>query len=291
LSLSEARRTVAILIALGLSCVPAAPARAVPAQDPGWIQELGGVEGAGLKRVTPAQLVALTGLRVGRMIGPQDVEAARQKLLKSGLFTSVGYRYRTAGYLLIVTFTVQEVPWGTPVAFDNFVDHTDAQLIAGVARDLPTFDGLAPDQDVVLKRIAGALERIARDAKDPGPVTYTLIYDKFLRVNSWRFHLDRTSGPLPICAISVTGLPATVDSAIREQTASLVGADYSKGLVLSFAQETIMPKMASQGATRARVNRLDVRREPARPGCERGVAVTIAIDTGRTILFRPPVQH
>jgi hypothetical protein len=273
---ASARRAIALLALLSLLRAPVV-ARAVPAQDPGWIQELGGVEATGLKRVTQAQLVSLAGLRAGQMIGPQDVEAARQRLLKSGLFTSIGYRYRTVGYLLIVTFTVQEVAWLTPVVFDNFVDHTDAQLIAGIARDVPTFDGLAPDQEVVLARIAGALERIARDSKDPGTVGYTLIYDKSQRVNNWRFHLDRASGPLPICAIAVAGLPAAVDGPIRERAASLVGVDYSRGMLLSFAQETVMPMLASQGATQAMVARVDVHREQPRRGCERGVTVTVSI--------------
>jgi hypothetical protein len=264
---------------LGLLRLGGAPVNAVAVQDPGWIQQLGGVEATGLKRVTPAQLVALTGLRVGSMIGPQDVEAARQRLLKSGWFSSIGYRYRTAGYLLIVVFSVQEVAWRTPVVFDNFVDHTDAQLIAGIARDVPGFDGLAPDQGTLLMRIASALERLARESKDPGRVTYALAYDKGLNANEWRFHLDRASGPLPMCAINVSGLPPAIDGLVRERTAVLMGVDYSRSLLTNFAREAIIPMLVSQGASLAKVGRVDARRE-SRPGCERGVAISILIDPG-----------
>ena len=73
-----------------------------------------------------------------------------------------------SSYALVVTFTLEDVLWRTPVVFDNFVDQSDAQLITAVARDVPSFDGVSPDSEPVLQRIVDALERVARDARDPG---------------------------------------------------------------------------------------------------------------------------
>jgi hypothetical protein len=279
------------LAGLCLSVAHAEPLRAAgPSQDVVWTAQLGGIEATGLTRVTLAQVISISGLKVGWMFGPQDVEAARQRLLKSGLFTSVGFRYRNFGYTLIVTFTVQEVAWTTPVVFDNFVDHTDAQLMAAVARDVPSFDGVAPDGEAILQRIAAALERVAREAKDPGKVTWTLVYAKEQETRHWRFRLDRTAGPLLICSVAVPGLPGAIEGPVRERAASLVGVEYSRDLVRGFGAETVAELFASIGMNAA-VGRVDVRREPPRQDCPHGVAVTLVMDAGKAALLHTAMQH
>ena len=251
-------------------------AAVVHAQDTSWRSQVGGVEASGSKRIPTAQVAALAGLKVGSVVGPNDVEAARQRLLKSGYFRSVGFSYRNAGYALIVTFTLEDVLWRTPVVFDNFVDQADTELIAMVARDVPSFDGASPDAEPVLKRIADALERIARDAKDPGTVAYALILDKLAGSNHWRFHLDRASGPLPVCSIALSGVSDANAPALADRKASLVGMDYSKDVILKFAKETFVPMLSVSTGSPVAVKRLDVHRAPATETCARGVAVTIS---------------
>ncbi len=165
----------------------APPAKAQ--QDNPWSYPLAAVEATGLKRIPLNEVRALSGLRVGQIVGSKDVEAARQRLVTSGLFASVGYAFRTPNYSLVVIFNVTERPWDTRVVFDNFVDHTDAQLVSGVRRDVPAFDGWTADHDAVLKRIAASLERLARESRDPGTVTYAVIFDAAQGVGHYRFHL------------------------------------------------------------------------------------------------------
>lgn len=277
----RARGLAALIVGLALAVAIAPSATALATtQDAPWEAQLGGIEATGLKHVTSAQLIALSGLKVGQIFGPEDIAAARQRLLKTGLFTSIGYRYRNVGYLLIVIFECKEVAWQTPVVFDNFVERTDAQLVAAVARDVPSFDGLAPDQDAVLARLARALERVAREANDPGTVAYSMVYEKARGVSHWRFHLDRASGPLPMCAIEVSGLPPAADEAVRARAATLVGTDYSRDLLTGVARETLVPALAALRIDSARVTRIEARREPPRAGCERGVSVVIVMDAG-----------
>ena len=128
------------------------------------------------------------------------------------------------------------------------------------------------------------LERIARDAKDPGTVAYALILDKLGGSNHWRFHLDRTSGPLPVCAISLTGVAETNAPALADRKASLVGMDYSKDVILKFAKETFVPMLSVSTGSPVTVKRLDVtahRRETCK-----GVTVTIAFS--KYLLVHPP---
>ena len=242
-----------------------------------WTAQLGGVDATGSKRIPSAQVVVLAGLKIGSTIGPRDVEAAQQRLLASGYFRSVGSSFRNAGYSVIVTFTLEDVVWKTPIVFDNFVDESDAQLITAVARDVPSFDGTAPDRDVVLKRIAASLERVAAEAKDPGVVNYAMAQGATGGgADHWRFHLDRASGPLPVCAITLTGLAGAEPPALNDRKAALIGIDYSKDRMLQIAKATFLPLLG----TAAIVSRIDARRAPASDNCAHGVAVTVTLGTG-----------
>jgi outer membrane translocation and assembly module TamA len=249
-----------------------------------WTYPLAAVEATGLKRIPLSEVQKLAGLRAGRTVGPNDIEAARQRLVASGLFTSVGYNFRTAGYRLVVIFQVTERPWDTRVVFDNFPGYTDAQLVIAVRRDLPAFDGMTADHDAVLKRIAGALERVARESNDPGRVSYAVIFDEPEGVRHYRFHLDRFSGPLPICAVDLPGLGAAFQASLAEKARSLLDIDYSKEFVTNHARENFIPILVAQGLTRATVTGVTARRDPARTGCERGVVVSVSIGSGRLLL-------
>jgi hypothetical protein len=258
----------AVLIAAVFGSAPAASH-----QGALWTAQLAGVEATGMKRLTSAQVAGIAAMKVGTVIKPVDVEAARKRLLDSGYFNSVGFSYRNSGYSLIVIFAVEEVGWKTPVVFDNFVDQTDAQLIAAIAKDVPSFDGVTPDRDVILKRIAAALERVASGAKDPGTVSYALILNTAGRSSTadhWRFRLERASGPLMVCAVALAGVPDPPEGPLHDRKVTLVGTEYSRDQILSFARQTIVPMLPAPAVVR----RVEAIRTDA---CPRGVAVTVTI--------------
>jgi len=73
------------------------------------------VEIIGLQRLSPDQVVQSTGLRLGQSINGAIIDAAADKLMKSGLFRAVSYRIRTADSDMTIIFDVQEKA-GTPGA-------------------------------------------------------------------------------------------------------------------------------------------------------------------------------
>lgn len=250
---------VAALIVVAMS----GPLAATP-QDATWSAHLAGVESAGSKRIPAATVASIAALKPGSTIGPKDVEAARGRLLGTGYFAGVGYRYRNAGYSIIVTFTLEDVAWKTRVIFDNFVGMTDAQLNAAVAKDVPSFDGLAPDSEPALKRIATALERIAKESKDPGTASFSMTLEPGGSYH-WRLRLDYAAGPLMICSIAIAGAPDP-PAALKERKDTLVGTEFSKEQLLNFASISLAPLLGKP------IRQIDAKRTDA---CPRGVAVTL----------------
>src|SRR5260221_8899300 len=53
----------------------------------------------GLKNYSLQQALAATGLKTGQFAGRQDFEAARDRLLATGVFDTVGYKFAPAGGL------------------------------------------------------------------------------------------------------------------------------------------------------------------------------------------------
>ena len=66
------------------------------------------VEVTGLQRLSPQEVVASTGLRVGDLIDARMIDEAASKLMNSGLFKSVNYRVQTTDADTTVIFEVAE---------------------------------------------------------------------------------------------------------------------------------------------------------------------------------------
>lgn len=77
------------------------------------------VEIVGLQRLSPDEVIASTGLRVGDLIDARAIDAAAAKLMNSGRFKSVNYRVQTADSDTTVIFEVAEkTATSTPPATD-----------------------------------------------------------------------------------------------------------------------------------------------------------------------------
>ncbi|HLK20413.1 MAG TPA: POTRA domain-containing protein [Bryobacteraceae bacterium] len=105
-----------------------APVEAAAHEDgSAWPLEHLKVEGN--QNYTAEQVIAATRLKVGQSIDKAEMEAARQRLLDTGVFDRAGYKYLAAadgkGYDL--TMEVAEMPQMYPVRFED-LPATDAQL-------------------------------------------------------------------------------------------------------------------------------------------------------------------
>ena len=93
---------------------------AKPATQPGkWPVESLKVEGN--KNYTQAQILAVAGLKVGQLAGKAEFEAARDKLIATGSFETVGYKFAPSGDQngYAASFQVVEVNPAYPIRFEN----------------------------------------------------------------------------------------------------------------------------------------------------------------------------
>src|SRR5215469_10579604 len=93
----------------------------------------------GLKTLNESQVVMLSGLQPGAQAGRDDLQAAADKLLQTGLFANVKYNFQTRNEGLSVTFHLEEAQ-RVPAYFDNLPWFTDGELNDSIRAKLPFYD-------------------------------------------------------------------------------------------------------------------------------------------------------
>lgn len=258
------------------SCAPALYAQEAPAAQ----MRLSKIEVTGLQRVTESQVVEASGLELGQQVDVAALDAAAERLLGTGLFTRLGYRYRTKGVEAVVTFEVEEskAERNIPVVFDNFVWFTDEELVRAVRDDLPAFDGKAPESSGAVASITRALERLLRARKIAGQVDYMPSADM---AGGNAKHVFRVKGAsVPICALQFPGASAITEKELVVNSTPLLKADYSQEFVEGFAEATLKPLYWQRGHLRATFRRPGATVAASAADCQDGASVSVPVEEG-----------
>src|SRR5215470_523645 len=107
------------------------------------------IRSEGLKSLQEPQVAALTGLTIGAQVGKDDLQAAADKLVQSGLFAHVRYNFQSRSDGVVVTFHVEEAK-RIPAYFDNLPWFADSELDDSIRQKLPFYDGTLPEQGSVV---------------------------------------------------------------------------------------------------------------------------------------------
>src|SRR5689334_13473656 len=157
---------------LSTICMSILLTTAIFAQD---ARKIGGIETEGLQSMTTETVIATSGLKIGEAFSVDALDAAAERLVSSGLFKKVAYRTRNVGANVTITFQLEEVKGqSSPVVFDNFIWFTDEELAAAIVREVPSFNGSAPDIGNTNEAIKKALQNLLTEHKLPGQVEYNL---------------------------------------------------------------------------------------------------------------------
>lgn len=140
-----------------------------------------GVDGA--NHLSPEQVVALAGLRIGQVASRTVFEAARDRILQSGCIETFGWKYTPtadgSGYdvRLEITEPDQMLPWGIerlPVTAEELAPRAQRE-IACFGKDIPTYDTYLDKVIAVLKKMLA--EKVA-SGKAPAAITQEKIVAK-----------------------------------------------------------------------------------------------------------------
>jgi len=234
-------------------------------------RKIAAIETEGLQTLKTETVVATSGLKIGDAFSVEATDAAAERLVNSGLFKKVAYRTRTAGANVTITFQLEEIKGqSSPVVFDNFIWFSDEELTAAIVREVPSFNGSAPDTGNTNEAIKKALQKLLDERKLPGVVEYNLGEHE---------HLFRVAGiPMRICTLHFPGAQNVPEEKLIQATRSSMDHEYSRQSAQTFPKFGLYPIYRELGHLRASFG-TPVAKPVKSEECE-GVDLTIPVNEG-----------
>jgi outer membrane protein insertion porin family len=225
----------------------------------------------GNKQIPTERIVAASGLKQGALVDKADFDAARERLLESGAFESVGYSFKPAATVtgFDTTLEVVEVMMLYPYRFEA-LGAPDGALRAALKKQEPLLGDKIPATPQVLNRYNAAIHQFF-DGK----------VEAMGELNSDTGALEivfRPVGDLArIAEVKFTGNREMLTALLLQKLSKdAVGIPYSEPLVRRVLDSTVRPMYEEQGRIRVSFPEITAKKAETNDG----VVVTIAIDEG-----------
>lgn len=229
----------------------------------------------GNSRYSSGQILAASGLKTGQVVGKEELEAARNRLMDSGAFSGVAYSYGPAasrkGYR--VEFEVIEAPYVYPFRFER-LEAAAEELTAALKRADPLFADQIPATQPALDRYAKVIEEFLASRNHKAEVAARVDADESGKL----VVVFSPAAPPPVVAeIRFVGNKA-IDSAKLQNTMAgvAIGVPYTESRFQQLLEANIRPLYEALG--RVRVSFPKVTAQPAKD--VNGVAVEVLVEEG-----------
>jgi outer membrane protein insertion porin family len=226
---------------------------------------------------TREQVLALTGLKVGQLAGKQEFDAARDRLLASGFFDMVDYRFEPAANLNgeAGVFHVTESDPTYPVRFEA-LPIPSAELEALLHNKDPMFSAASvPPTKPVLDRYTAWIQDFLT-SKGSGEKVVALV--DAIGTNNQLAIVFRPARNLPVVAlVTFIGNQVVPENVLRDFIAGVaVGVPYTEEHFRELLDTGVRPVYEARG--RMRVKFTTIRTEPA-TGVQ-GLHVFVTVEEG-----------
>ena len=245
--------------------------------------ELREVRSDGQKILTEAQIAAISGLGTGAQVGRAELQAGADKLVGSGLFSTVRYDFKTRIDGVTLTFHVAESP-RLPVYYDNFPWFGDSELSDAIHARLPFFDGTLPEGGSVVDEAGEAIRGLLASHKLEFAVQHQVTSNPLGEGNVQQFLID--GAPLKIASLNFGDAALASNAAAQAHLSEIVGKPYSRMAIEVFLAEQIRPVYLKQGYLQAKLGPPEVRlSEPPEEKLPAEVPVFVPVNAGAVYHF------
>jgi len=223
---------------------------------------------------TRDQIVAVTGLKVGQTVTKQAFESARERLLETGNFRTVGYSYEPneQGNGYAGRFEVTEEDQLYPIGFDS-LPASDQEMLAVLKAHDPLFGPKVPATPPHVERYIGYLSEFLASKGYHEKITGALAAESSPEL----VLLFR-----PVIRPSIAQVKFTGNKALREQELQAAIANVAIGTVYivprfqAFLENSVRPAYEAHGYVRVSFPKVTVEKASD----VNGVVVTVQVDEG-----------
>jgi len=214
------------------------------------------IRAEGLKSIPQPAVIALTGLQSGAVAGRDDLQAAADRLVASGLFAHVKYTFQTRVDGLVVTFHVDEAQ-RIPAYFDNIPWFTDGELNDAIRKKISFYDGTLPGGGSVVEDASTAVSEFLATHGLQAAVEHQSIANPSGDGNVQDFHIE--GGSLKISHLEFSDAALNTSNQIQQSLSELKGKPYSRMAIDLFLTEQVRPVYLKQGYLRAKLGPPEIR--------------------------------
>ena len=265
------------------STVPRKPAPKAPPQAPQQAPDkwpIGTLTVEGNANYTAAQVLAVSGLTAGSLAGRRDFETARERLMATGAFESVGYSFEPdeTGKAYVATFRVAEAMPAFPIRFEN-LGSSPAELSRVLSERDPLFSPAhTPASKAVMERYAGWLQEFLAAQSSAGTKPPKVIGEVAQLAPGELAVVFRPAGARPVVArVSFEGNQVVSERLLQEAIWPVaVGTAWAETNFLVLLDSSIRPLYEARGRIRVAFPKL--RAESVAD--VQGLKVTVTVDEG-----------
>lgn len=167
-----------------------------------------------------SELLAFTGLAAQKPISHDQVQAAAQKLMDTGLFGDIQFKYDGTELLYTLTPGTDALP----VEYVNFPWWDEASLNAAVAAKVVLFHGSLPQESTLQQPVADALQALLAAKGVQAMVTATPTQDPAGKFTGVQFHID--APPVQIGTVTFSGVVAPWNEPVDAIARAVEGQNY-----------------------------------------------------------------
>jgi outer membrane protein assembly factor BamA len=223
---------------------------------------------------TREQILAVAGLHAGQTVSKQAFEAARERLLATGNFRTVGYSYEPNdqgnGYSGRLEVTEEEQLY--PIGFDS-LPATDQELLGVLKAKDPLFGDRVPATEPVVQRYVGYLTAYLAGKGYHEKITGALAAESSPDL----VLLFRPAIRPSIAQVKFTGNKVFRQEELQTAIASVaVGTVYVAPRFQAFLENSVRPVYESRGYVRVTFPKVTVEKAAD----VNGVLVTVQVDEG-----------
>lgn len=259
-------------LALALLCTPAWAQKKAAAPQRFPIASLS-VEG--LKNYPQPLVLAVAGLKIGQLAGKDDFEAARDRLLATGVFETVGYRFApaAASTAYVASFEVVEVAPVYPVRFEA-LNAPDAEVQVWLKKKDPFFSAKIPATEAILNRHAAAIEAFLAAKGHPEKIAGKVVADS---AEQFTIVFRPAAGAPKVAEVKFHGNEVVPSSVLLNSFAGVAyGTIFSDEAFRQMLDASIRPIYEARGRIRLAFPKIETERAKS----VEGLVVTVTVDEG-----------
>jgi outer membrane protein assembly factor BamA len=214
------------------------------------------VKSDGLKTFTNEQVTTLSGLQIGQSVGKDELQAAADKLVGSGVFAHVKYNFQSRADGLLVIFHLEEAE-RIPAYFDNLPWFTDGELNDAIRAKIAFYNGTLPGAGAVVDQAADAVSQFLATHGLQAAVEHSVVANPNGEGTIQEFHIEGSS--LSIEKLEFSDASLNTSKTVQQQLAELKGKPFSRMAIDLFLTEQIRPIYQKQGYLRVQLGPPEIR--------------------------------